>query len=104
MLYALTIAAGAFFIAHVSLLLASFGQGRFYTVRYFLSHVTLWVTGFLVFFLALLFQGKGISAFLDYFDTPVKKAMILVGAVVLSLVAHSIVKFLVLPARRRQTH
>lgn len=101
MLYVLTIAAGVFFIAHVSLLLASFGQGRFYTVRYFLSHVTLWITGFLVFLMVLLFQGKGISSFLDYFDTPLKKGMILVGAVVLSLIAHSIVKFLVLPARRR---
>ena len=104
MLYALTITAGVFFIAHVCLLLASFSHGRFYSVRYFLSHVTLWVTGFMVFLLVLLFQGKGISAFLDYFDTPVKKGMILVGAVVLSLVAHSIVKLLVLPTRRRQTH
>ena len=102
MLYALTIAAGLFFIAHVSLLLASFAQGRFYSVRYFLSHVTLWITGFMVFFLALLFEGRGISAFLDYFDTPLKKAMILAGALVLSLIAHSIVKFLVLSPRRRQ--
>ena len=101
MIYALTIAASVFFIAHVSLLLSSFGKGRFYSVRYFLSHVTLWVTGFLVFFLALLFQGKGISPFLDYFDTPVKKGMILVGAAFLSLVAHSIIKYMVLPARRR---
>jgi hypothetical protein len=98
MIYLLSIAAAVFFVAHVGLLIASFARGHFYTTRYVYSHVTLWVTGLLIFLLALLFQGKNVSGFLDYFDTPVRKGMILVGTVCLSLIAHVIVRTLVLPA------
>src|SRR5256885_12231886 len=92
MFYLLSIAAGASFIAHVSLLLASFGRSHFYSGRYLYSHVTLWITGLILFVMTLLFQGKGISAFIDYFATQVRKGMILLVTLVLSLVAHVIVK------------
>jgi hypothetical protein len=98
MIYLLSIAAVVFFVAHVGLLIASFTRGHFYATRYVYSHVTLWVTGLLVFLLALLFQGRNMSGFLDYFDTPARKGMILLGTVCLSLIAHVIVRTLVLPA------
>jgi hypothetical protein len=98
MFYILISAAVVLFLAHVILLIASFTGPKFATSRYFYSHLTLWLTGFAVFALALLYSGTHLSSFLDYFDTPVKKAMILVFTFALSLVAHCIVKFLVLPA------
>jgi len=100
MLYILTSAAILFFILHVGFLLTSFPGGGFNKKRYFISHLTLWLTGLLVFGLATLFAGKGVSAFLDYFDTATKKVMILAAALILSLVAHTIVKKWVLPTRR----
>ena len=100
MLYLLTALAVLFFILHVSFLLASFPGGGFNKRRYFISHLTLWLTGLIVFILALLFAGKGVSPFLDYFDTTTKKLMILVATLVLSGVAHTIVRLLVHPARR----
>jgi len=101
MLYLLTVAAVLFFILHVGFLLASFtAGGGFNKKRYFISHLTLWLTGLLVFALATAFAGKGVSAFLDYFDTPAKKVMILVATLALSGIAHTIVKRLVLPTRR----
>ncbi|HEY4338211.1 MAG TPA: hypothetical protein VGM89_20025 [Puia sp.] len=100
MLYLLTALAVLFFILHVGYLLASFPGGGFNKKRYFISHLTLWLTGLLVFLLATLFAGKGVSAFLDYFDTTTKRLMILAAAAALSLIAHIIVRWLVLPTRR----
>jgi len=101
MLYLLAAIAVVFFIAHVALLLASFNGGKFATRRYFYSHLTLWVTGAIIFVLALLYSGTEKSLFLDYFDTGFKRVMILVVTLALSLVAHSIVTLLVLPAIRK---
>lgn len=102
MFYLLILAAVAFFIAHVGFLIASFTGPQFGSRRYFYSHLTLWVTGVIIFLLAILYTGKGQSQFLDYFNTPTKLAMILVATAALSLVAHCVVKFLVLPAVRKK--
>jgi hypothetical protein len=101
MFYLLVAAAIIFFIAHVALLLASFPSSGFVTSRYFFSHLTLWITGIVVFVLAQLYSGSNQSGFLNYFDTPFKKGMILVVTLALSLVAHSIVRFLVLPMLKK---
>ncbi|MCD0487766.1 hypothetical protein LPB86_05980 [Pedobacter sp. MC2016-14] len=97
MFYALISAAIIFFLAHLILLLTAFPQSKLAGKRYFYSHLTLWFTGLFIFILALLYSGTGQSNFLDYFDTPTKKAMILVFTMALSLVAHTIVKYVVLP-------
>lgn len=97
MFYLLIIVAAVFFIAHVVLLLASFSGSSLIGNRYFYSHLTLWVTGIVVFTMAVLYSGTNQSGFLDYFNTPFKKGMILAATLALSLVAHSIVKLLVLP-------
>lgn len=101
MFYLLIIAAAAFFIAHVVLLLASFNGSKLQSRRYFYSHLTLWITGTVVFVLAILYSGSNQSGFLDYFNTPFKKAMILVFTFALSFVAHTIVRMLVLPMLRK---
>ena len=98
MFYVLILAAVVFFIAHVGLLIASFTGPQFGSSRYFYSHLTLWITGALIFLMAILYTGSGQSQFLDYFNTPLKKVMILVVTSAVSLLAHCIVKFLVLPA------
>lgn len=95
MLFAL--AAAVFFVAHVLLLFTSFGKGRYSKARYFWSHLTLWISGILVFSLTTLYAGTSESAIVDVFDTPVKRWLILVVTVVLSIVAHTIVRLLVLP-------
>jgi hypothetical protein len=97
MLFLLVFTAIVFFIAHVVLLLISFSKGELIANRYFYSHLTLWLTGITVFILAELFNGKGVSPFLDYFSRPMRKASILLFTFALSLVAHCIVKFVVLP-------
>jgi hypothetical protein len=101
MFYLLIVAAAIFFIAHVALLLASFSGSHLVKKRYFYSHLTLWITGMVVFAMALLYSGNNQSGFLDYFNTPLKKAMILVFTFALSLVAHSIVRYLVLPLMKK---
>jgi len=101
MFYFLIFGALFLFITHVALLLASFPKSQLASSRYFYSHLTLWLTGAFVFVLALLYSGSGRSAFLDYFDTSLKKALILVFTFALSLVAHTIVKLLVLPLLRK---
>jgi hypothetical protein len=93
----LIIASCVFFVAHVVLLLAAFPQSQLARKRYFYSHLTLWITGILVFSVAVLYSGSGRSGFLDYFDTTFKRVMILIFTAVLSLVAHIIVKRLILP-------
>ncbi|PWV47620.1 hypothetical protein [Chitinophaga sp. S165] len=86
-----------FFIAHVILLFTSFGKNGYQKMRYFYSHLTLWICGGLLFLLAVLYTGKNVSAILDVFDTPVKQLLIPGVVVVLSLTAHTIVRFLVMP-------
>lgn len=101
MFYVLILVAVAFFIAHLVLLLTAFPQSKLAGRRYFYSHLTLWLTGIFVFILTLLYSGSGQSLFLDYFDTSTKKALILVFTLALSLVAHTIVKWVVLPALKK---
>jgi hypothetical protein len=79
------------------LLFTAFPNSQLAKQRYFYSHLTLWLTGVTVFVLALLCSGTGQSAFLDYFDSPLKKAMIIIFTLTLSLVAHSIVRLVVWP-------
>ncbi len=86
-----------FFIAHVILLFTSFGRNGYQKMRYFYSHLTLWICGGLLFLLAVLFAGKNESAILDVFDSPGKQLLIPGVVVVLSLTAHTIVRFLVMP-------
>ena len=87
----------AFFIAHVFLLFTSFGKTGYQKTRYFYSHFTLWISGFLVFILAWLYAGKQVSSFLDVFDTTEKKVLIIGMVLLLSFAAHTIVRFLILP-------
>lgn len=101
MLYTLILIAVAFFVAHVILLFTSFNNAKLKAPRYFYSHLTLWLTGLTVFALAFLYSGTNQSGFLDYFNTPVKKSYILVFTFGLSLVAHCLVTFVVLPLLRK---
>lgn len=93
----LAIAAAAFFIAHVLLLFTSFGKNGYNKTKYFWSHLTLWICGAIAFTMALLFAGKGESDVIDAFNTPVKRWLIIVVVLVLSAVAHTVVKLLVMP-------
>ncbi|RYZ40956.1 MAG: hypothetical protein EOP49_29220 [Sphingobacteriales bacterium] len=97
MIYLLTVIAALLFAAHVVLLLTSFRRSGFSSCRYFYSHVMLWLTGGCVFLLAWLYHGTGASGFLDYFST--WEHLLLIPGVtgILSLTAHLIVKFLILP-------
>lgn len=97
MFYVLTITAGILFIAHVVLLLISFPDSKLASKRYFYSHLTLWLTGTLIFLLALLYSGSGRSSFLDYFNNSSKQMMIIAFTFGLSLLAHIIVKWGVMP-------
>ncbi|WP_454801228.1 hypothetical protein [Mucilaginibacter phyllosphaerae] len=97
MYYVLIFAAVVFFLAHVILLFTAFPQSQLAGKRYFYSHLTLWITGAIVFILAVQFSGTGRSPFLDYFNTFGKKLGILLFTFSLSLIAHLIVKFLVQP-------
>jgi len=97
MFYFLIIIAVIFFITHVVLLLTAFPQSTLAGKRYFYSHLTLWITGFIVFALVLIYAGSGRSCFIDYFNTPIKMGMIIVFTFALSLIAHLIVRFIVLP-------
>jgi hypothetical protein len=93
----LAILALVFFVAHVILLFTSFGKNGYQKKRYFYSHLTLWITGVLLFVMAALYAGKEVSPFLDVFDTFGKQALILAAVVVLSLTAHTICRYLVIP-------
>ena len=93
----LIVLAAALFLAHVVLLFTAFPNSRLARQRYFYSHLTLWLTGGVVFILALLYSGTGQSGFLDYFDSPLKKGMIITFTLALSFVAHTIVRLVVLP-------
>ena len=89
--------AAIFFIAHVLLLFTSFPDTGFLKHRYFWSHVTLWIFGILIFLMATIFAGKGISSLADVFDTPVKRLMILAVVAIVSGIAHTVVRLLILP-------
>lgn len=89
------------FIAHVSLLLASFPSTGFHRKRYFWSHATLWLAGLLLFLLAIVYNGSGRSAFVDYFDSPFKRSSILLVTVALSGIAHLVVGRWMLKGQRR---
>lgn len=93
----LAILALLFFVAHVILLFTSFGKNGYQKKRYFYSHLTLWIAGVLVFLMTALFAGKQVSPILDVFDTIGKQALILGGVVVLSLTAHTICRYLIIP-------
>ncbi|GAB3920470.1 hypothetical protein [Mucilaginibacter myungsuensis] len=97
MFYILTIIASALFLAHVILLVLSFKGSALEKTRYFYSHLTLWLTGIVVFALAGLYQGTGRSGVLDNFDSLQKQVYILVFTFALSLVAHLLVTYVVLP-------
>lgn len=101
MLYILISTAVILFIAHVVLLFTSFSNACLIPPRYFYSHLTLWLTGLTVFALATLYSGTNQSGFLDYFNTWMRRSYILVFIFGLSLVAHCIVTFLVLPLLRK---
>ncbi|OOQ59298.1 hypothetical protein [Mucilaginibacter pedocola] len=102
MFYLIIFSAAVFFIAHVTLLFTSFKGAQLAGKRYFYSHLTLWLAGILVFILASTYSGSGRSGFLDYFDTSVKRGMILLFTAALSFVAHNIVQFAVLPLLKRK--
>ncbi|MFD0749381.1 hypothetical protein ACFQZS_04460 [Mucilaginibacter calamicampi] len=89
--------AAGLFLAHVILLFTAFPNSQLARKRYFYSHLTLWLTGLTVFALAVLSSRNGQSAFLDYFNTPIKKGMIIGFTLTLSLVAHTIVRLVVMP-------
>jgi hypothetical protein len=93
----LAILALVFFLAHVILLFTSFGKNGYQKTRYFYSHVTLWICGGLLFTLVSLYAGKGVCTLVDVFDTPEKRMMIIGGFLLLSFVAHNIVRWLVMP-------
>lgn len=102
MFYLLIAAALLFFIVHVALLFTAFPKSQLNGTRYLYSHITLWITGIVVFLLAFLYSGKGESGFLDYFNSPVKKSYILIFTIVLSLTAHTIVRTLIIPMMRKK--
>ncbi|WP_212005452.1 hypothetical protein [Chitinophaga sp. HK235] len=101
MLTLLIVLAASFFVAHVLLLFSSFGKKGFLKTRYLWSHITLWITGLLACIITLLFAGKSVSGVIDVFDTPMKSALLIVLSLALSLVAHTIVRTMVLPKYNR---
>ncbi len=102
MFYIIISAAGVLFLTHVWLLLTAFPKFELAKRRYFYSHLTLWLTGLLLFILTIVYSGAGKSGFIDYFNSPLSKVMILVFTIALSLVAHGIVKIFILPIFRKQ--
>jgi uncharacterized membrane protein HdeD (DUF308 family) len=97
----LLILAGTCFLVHVILLFTSFGDAAVKWRRYFWSHITLWITGLLGTIITWTYAGKDVSPVIDVFDTPFKQSLPLITALGLSLLAHSIVRLLVLPRYQR---
>ncbi|MCK7554356.1 hypothetical protein MKQ70_04780 [Chitinophaga sedimenti] len=89
--------AAAFFVAHVMLLFTSFSKTGFNKKKYFWSHLTLWITGVVAYLTTVLYAGKGVSSVVDLFDSTGKQALLLLVVVVLSVVAHTVVKLFILP-------
>lgn len=85
------------FLAHVFLLFTSFGKGGMNKPKYLWSHITLWIAGGLACLITILYAGKHVSSVVDVFDTPAKSALLIVLAFVLSLIAHTIVRKVVMP-------
>lgn len=94
----LSVAAILFFVAHVALLLMSFPKSGFHKGRYLWSHITLWICGALVCWMA----ATGQSSLSEVFDTTTKRLLILVGFFALSGIAHLVVRYLVLGKAARQ--
>lgn len=92
MFYLLLCLAAICFLTHVGLLITSFSAGRFKRDHYFWSHATLWLAGLLLFLVAITYAGEGRAGAIDYFNTTLKKIMILVVTIALSLIADAIVK------------
>ena len=88
--------AAASFLSHIFLLIASFSSTGFKRKRYFWSHATLLLTGVFIFVLAISYAGKNQSVVIDYFDSPIKKSMILLITCIVSLTAHIFVKRFIL--------
>lgn len=95
MLTVLLVLALLFFIAHVALLFTSFRKDSYNKRRYAWSHYTLWICGAIVYAAAVLYAREDNS--LGIFNSTAKQLLILVTVVVLSIVAHTIVRLLVLP-------
>jgi hypothetical protein len=93
----LLILAATCFLTHVILLFTSFGDAAVRWRRYFWSHITLWITGLLGTIITWAYAEKEISPVIDVFNTPFKQSLPLIVALGLSLLAHSIVRLLVLP-------
>lgn len=89
------------FLSHVVMLFTSFGGHGVKKTRYFLSHLTLWLTGGFGYLIAVLYAGKGESSIIDTFNTPLKQFLLIAVAFALSLIAHSIVRLFVLPQYNR---
>ncbi|WP_143306038.1 hypothetical protein [Chitinophaga vietnamensis] len=101
MLTTLSVLTLLFFVAHVLLLFTSFGKKGFQKTKYLWSHLTLWIAGVLACVITLLYSGKQVSGVIDAFNTPLKSSLLIVLVLVLSLIAHTIVKKLVLPKYAR---
>ena len=95
MFYLLLCIAAISFLTHVGLLVTSLSAGRFKRDHYFWSHATLWLAGLLLFIVAIAYSGEGRSGAIDYFNTTLKKTMILVVTIALSIIADFMVKRLV---------
>jgi hypothetical protein len=98
LLLGLTIAC---FLSHVIMLFTSFPPSGIRKRRYFLSHLTLWLTGIFFYLATWQYAGQDVSTVIDLFDTPGKRVLILATAAGLSLIAHSIVRLLVFPQYKR---
>ncbi|MBV8252151.1 MAG: hypothetical protein JO154_06040 [Chitinophaga sp.] len=97
MLTTLTTLCLLFFVAHVLLLFTAFGKNGMKKTQYLWSHITLWIAGGLACLITILFAGKQVSPVVDVFNTPAKSLLLVVLAFVLSLIAHTVVRKLVLP-------
>ncbi len=95
LLTTLLVLALLFFIAHVALLFTSFGKASYNRRRYAWSHFTLWICGIILYAAAWRFAGRDDVP--GVFNTPLKRLLILLTVAVLSIVAHTIVRLLVLP-------
>lgn len=93
----LTTLALAFFLAHVYLLFTSFGKLGYQKTKYLWSHLTLWICGVILCLITVFYAGKNVSVIADVFDTPAKQILPVGVVLVLSALAHTIVKTLVMP-------
>ncbi|MBC8035213.1 MAG: hypothetical protein H7Y03_13770 [Chitinophagaceae bacterium] len=97
MMILLLLASLGFFIAHILLIFTSFGKKGYQPQKYFWSHSTLWLAGIILSIALWKYSGKQEAVAINAFDTPFKKTLPVIVAFTLSLIAHLVVKFLVLP-------